>query len=149
MPFWTNICISWPHICITHFQVCQICYQANLVYSTFFWTTLYLNSLETILLIHLKKNQRLIFLMWPSNPFYFIVNYLIVVYFTFIYFLSKLQLCQLPSLTQFWCYIKLLKWCTTFNYLLSIKVITNYLYLRYIMKQCRGIGYRSPLYIKL
>jgi len=111
-------CVSLASHLYYHFQVCQMCYQTNPLNSMSFWTMLHLNGLETILLIHLEKNQRLIVLMSPSKSFHFILNYLVLVYFTFIYFITYWT----TFMTQFRRYIELVKWCTTFNYLLSIKV---------------------------
>jgi len=69
--FRTNIYLSWPCTRISQFKACQICCQANLVYSLSFETKLHLDGLKTILLIHLKDDQRLIFHRWPSKLFLF------------------------------------------------------------------------------
>ena len=71
MPFWTKLYFSWPHMVIIHSMVDQMCYQVNPVYSISSWTKLHLTGLETVFLVHLKKDQRHIFHMWPSRRFLF------------------------------------------------------------------------------
>jgi len=83
MPFWTNMYLSRPYTLINQFKACQICFQANPMYSMLSWTKLHLNGLNIAFLTHLKKDQSPIFHMWPSRPFIFNLNYVIMVYFTF------------------------------------------------------------------
>ena len=90
MSFWTKIYFSWAHIVIIHSTAYQMCYQANPMYLISSWIKLHLNGPKTVLLIHLKKTKDLVFSWDPQDIFYFNINYLIVVYFTFIYFTTCL-----------------------------------------------------------
>jgi len=91
------ICISidltllLPDTLITHFKVCQICYQTNPTYSMSSWTKLHLNGLEIELIIHFKRGQRPTFHMWPSRPFLFqpLLSHCGLLYFHLLYNISN------------------------------------------------------------
>ena len=117
MPFWINMYLSWPYTIVSRFRVCQMCWQAHPVYSISSRTKLYLNGHETILVIHLKRTKGLSCTCNHQNLLYSIFNYLIVVYFTFIY-LRHIWL----ILTQFWSYIKSLGLYTSTNCSVFIKL---------------------------
>ena len=86
-------CISLGLILlITHFKVYQMCCQANPMCSLSSKTQLLLSGLETILLKHLKEDQRSIFHLWPSEPFlfHFQLSYCGLIYFHLTYSIFNL-----------------------------------------------------------
>jgi len=127
MPFWTNMYLFRPYTLINHFKVCQMCCQANPVYPISSWTKLNLNGLEIILLIHLKKDQRPIFHMWPSRSFLFNINYLIVVYLTSIHFTTYLIRFIDLVLKLYW----VTHVCASFNYSIPLKVTMIWMSITY------------------
>ena len=71
MPFWTNTYLTRSYTLINQFKACQMCCQANPIYSMSSWAKLHLHGFDIVLLIHPEKNQSPIIHMWPSRPFLF------------------------------------------------------------------------------
>jgi len=70
------------HTPIVPFKVCEMCYQANLVYLLSSKTKLPLSSHESILLIPLRKDQKLIFRLQPLRPLVFHLSAVTLLSFT-------------------------------------------------------------------
>jgi len=89
MPFWTNMYLSWPHICIAHFQLCQMYYKANPVYLMLSWN----KSAPLLTLNHyyqLKCIRNQLSIDNYRSPILFYLPYLIVIYFALIYSLYQI-----------------------------------------------------------
>jgi len=99
-----------PLLPISKYTKCV--YQANLVYSMSSWTKLHLNGLETILLIHVTKDQKTHLPHVSIKAFSILISFILL---WSILLSCTLHQIYLISLIQFWSYIELLKLCISFK----------------------------------